>query len=251
MRNDNTVLTIDEEQSEGLSLKDIYYIAKKHIIVIAIIIFVCTLAGFIVDRVTPPTYSSRGSMMVSYEGSGTSITTDYNFSNYITETYVEFIKENAVLDKVSEKVNIPVTTIKKQMDVSNKALLISVTYQSSDPDEAKTVANAIMDTAQEVADSVIIVDGNEKPVYHLLYDNLKVLTYAKKGTKKSHLTRDVGLGFAFGLVVAFLYVFLKERFDTRFKSAEEIEKTLGIPVLAGIPNYEFEDEKKVGNHHAR
>ena len=235
-----------EEESQGLTIKDIFFIIRKHLIAIIAFIVVCTIAGYVATKLLPPTYKSSGSMMVSYESGGGAITSDYTFSNYITTTYVEFIKEDAVLDIVSEKVGIDTATLKSHMGVSNKSLLITVTYTSADAAEAKLVTNTIIDTAQEVADSTQNVGGVDKPVYHLLYDNLKVLTYAKDGKIQSHTLRNVAIGFAIGLVLAFAYVALRELFDNSFKSSNEIERLLGLPVLAGIPEYEFEDEKKAG-----
>ena len=37
---------------------------------------------------------------------------------------------------------------------------------------------------------------------------------------------------------------IREMLDNTFKSSEEIERTLNIPVLAGIPDYHFDDEKE-------
>ena len=244
MEKDKTDVNVN--YNNGITFKDIFFIIRKHILEIIAFLVVFTIGGYVVAKVLPPTYQSKGSMMVSYEGSGNAITSDYTFSNYITSTYVAFIKEDAVLDKVSEKVGISTNDLKKNMSVSNTSLLINVSYKSSDPDEAMLIANTIIDTAQEVADSTEIVNGEEKPVYHLLYDNLKVLTYAKKGKLESHTLKYVAIGFAVGVVLAFAYVVLREYFDTSFKSSEEIERTLGIAVIAGIPDYEFDDEKKVG-----
>lgn len=244
MEKENVVVV--EEESQGLTIKDIFFMVRKHIIAIIVFVVVFTIAGYIATKLLPPTYKSSGSMMVSYESSNGAITSDYTFSNYITTTYVEFIKEDAVLDIVSERTGISTATIKSNMSVSNKSLLITISYKSSDAEEAKMVTNTIIDTAQEVADSTVNVGGEEKPVYHLLYDNLKVLTYAKTGTIQSHTLRNVAIGLAVGVVLAFAYVALRELFDNSFKSSSELERMLGIPVLAGIPEYEFEDEKKAG-----
>lgn len=244
MEKENVVIA--EEESQGLTIKDILFIIRKHLIAIIAFVVVATIAGYIATKLLPPTYKSSGSMMVSYESGGGAITSDYTFSNYITATYVEFIKEDAVLDKVSQKVDIDTATLKSNMSVSNKSLLITISYKSDNAEEAKLVTNTIIDTAQEVADTTENVGGVDKPVYHLLYDNLKVMTYAKDGKIQSHTLRNVAIGFAIGIVLAFAYVALSELFDNSFKSSNEIERLLGIPVLAGIPEYEFEDEKKAG-----
>ena len=54
------------------------------------------------------------------------------------------------------------------------------------------------------------------------------------------------IGLGAGVVLAFIYMVIRELSDNTFKSAEEIERLLNIPVLAGIPDYHFDDEKKGG-----
>ena len=233
------------EENKGLTFRDVLFIIKKHWIAIVAFIVCCTVGGFVWSLVEQPVYKSTGTMLVSYESSSSNVTQDYTFSNYISNTYVVFIKEDIVLEKVAGKLNSEYTLnqLKKGTSVSNSSLVISVSFSASDKDSAKKVVQTILDTAQEVADSV---DNENKPVYHLLYDNLKVLSPAKDGTRVSHTLRDLGIGFAAGVGSAFVYVIIRELSDNTFKSSEEIERVLNLPVLAGIPDYHFEDEKKGG-----
>ena len=258
-----------EESSRGLTFKDILFIIRKHWI--AILVFI--VAGFAggltyseVSKRVSPVYQSTGTMLVSYEGGkDTSIATEYNFSNYITNTYVAFIKEEAVLSKAAEKLNAntelkrPMTfragTLKSNLSVSASSLILKVSYSAKDPDDAKVILQTIINTASEVADSpklddqgnVILDDqGNPEPKYRFLNGNLTPVSEAKRGGRVSHTLRDAAIGLGAGVVLAFLYVLLRELFDNTFKSSEEIERLLGVPVLAGIPDYHFDDEKKGG-----
>ena len=242
-----------EEESRGLTFKDILYIIRKRWIAIVAFIVACTVAGFVWSKVETPIYSSTGTMLVSYESGTSTMTQDYTFSNYISSTYVSFIKENLVMSKAADNVNdlypdyeITTGVLKKNTSVSNANLIIKVSYSCEDPDKAQKIAQVIIDTAQQVANTTELEDGNEKPVYHLLYDNLKVLSAAAKGVKVSHTLRNTALGFGAGVVLAFIYVLIRELSDNTFKSSEEIERVLNLPVLAGIPDYHFDDEKKGG-----
>ena len=234
------------EESRGLTFKDILFIIRKHWIAIVAFIFACTLGGFIWSRVETPVYQSTGTMLVSYEGTNTSVTTDYTFSNYISSTYVSVIKEPLVMDKVSAKTGIATKVLINKTSVSNNSLVIKVTYSDSDKARAQEVVQVIIDTAQEVANTTEMVDGVEKPVYHLLYDNLKVFSAAQEGKRVSHTLRNTAIGLGAGVVLAFIYVVIREMLDNTFKSTEEIERLLDVPVLAGIPDYHFDDEKKGG-----
>ena len=257
------------EESKGLTFKDILFIIRKHWIAILAFIVLATASGFAltgVEQVARPVYKSTGTMLVSYEGGkDTAITTEYNFSSYITNTYVAFIKEEAVLSKAAEKLNnntelnkpIEYTALKlkKKLSVSASSLILTVSYSANDPDDAKTILQTIIDTASEVADSpkldeqgnvILDSEGKPEPKYKFLNGNLTSVSQAKKGEPVLNTLRNAAIGFGAGIVLAFAYVVIRELSDNTFKSSEEIERALDLPVLAGIPDYAFDDEKKGG-----
>lgn len=257
------------EEGRGLTFKDILFIIRKHWIAIIVFIFLGTAAGFTwtkVEQAVKPVYQSTGTMLVSYEGGkDTTITTEYNFSSYITNTYVAFIREEAVLSKAAEKLNTntelkkPIEftagTLKNNLSVSANSLILKVSYTASDKDDAKTILQTIIDTASEVADSpkldeagnpILDSEGKPEPKYKFLNGNLTPVSEAKQGKQVSNTLRNTVIGFGVGVIAAFLYVVLRELLDNKFKSSEEVERMLGVPVLAGIPDYHFDDEKKGG-----
>lgn len=267
---------VQVEESRGLTFKDILFIIRKHWIAIVVFVLAGVVGGFVFTNVysrVRPQYTSTGTMLVSYDSDkSSSIATDYNFSNYITNTYVAFIKENAVMEKSAEKIKtladngeikaaVTAGQLKSNLSVSANSLILKVSYTASDKVDARIIVQTVIDTASEVADSpktdengnIIYkkdADGHDtteaEPKYRFLNGNLTPVSQAKDGTKVSHTLRDVAIGLGAGVVLALAYVVIRELSDNTFKSAEEIERTLNIPVLAGIPDYHFDDEKKGG-----
>ena len=238
-----------EEESRGLTFKDILFIIRKHWIAIVAFIVTATAGGFIWSKVEPPTYKSTGTIMVSYEsGSATATYNDYNFSNNLTKTVAEFVTKNVVLEPVSKELNINKDVIAKNLTVTNNTgnLLVTVSYTSSDATKAKDVVNAVMNKTIELSLSKEGEGENAKPTYHMFYNNLDIIDPAEDGKRVSHTLRDTAIGLGAGVVLAFLFVLIWELSDNTFKSTEEIERILNIPVLAGIPDYHFDDEKKGG-----
>lgn len=236
------------EESRGLTFKDILFIIRKHWVAIVAFIVVGIAGGagwaFAEKRVNP-VYQSSGIIMVSPEGTGTSTgtNTEYAFSANLTSTVVAFIKTNAVLDNVrTEQPDFK----KANLSVSNSTgnLMITVRYASSDPEESKAICQLVMNCAIEEANRK--KEDGTSPVYHMLNNNLNIVDDAKKGAPVSHTTRNLAVGLGAGVVLAVLYVVIRELADNTFKSTEEIERLLNLPVLAGIPEYHFDDEKKGG-----
>ena len=237
---------LEVEESRGLTFKDILFIIRKHWIAIVAFLVTCTAGGFIWSRVESPTYKSTGTIMVSYEsGSAAAANTEYAFASNLTNTVVGFIKTNTILDKVSAEMNVSTETLSKNLTAANSSgnLLVTVSYTSADPAKSKDILNCIMNTTIATANEI---KADSKPVYHMLYNNLNVIDPAQDGKKVSHTLRNTAIGGGAGVVLAFLFVLIWELSDNTFKSTEEIERILNIPVLAGIPDYHFDDEKKGG-----
>ena len=234
------------EETRSLTFKDILFIIKKHWIAIIAFILLGGIAGFTwtkVQQTVAPVYQSTGIIMVSPDGnsSGQVNQNEYTLANNLTNTVVAFIKTNAVLDNVKETK--PDFNI-KSLAVTNASgnLMVTVKYTSKDPKVSKEMVDLVMDSAIEEANRMRTEDN--KPVYHMLNDNLNIVDRAKDGIQTSHTVRNLAIGLAAGAALAFVYVFVREMLDNTFKSSEEIERTLNIPVLAGIPDYHFDDEKE-------
>ena len=241
------------EESRGLTFKDILFILRKNWIAIVVFILAGGIGGFVwskVQQTVAPVYQASGVIMVSPEGTTNQTqSADYTLSNNLTNTVVAFIKTNAVLDHVREDKTLigqGYHFSSSKLSVSNTTgnLMITIRYSSKTSEESMAMVNAVMDSVLEEADRM--KEDGVTPVYHMLKNNLNVVDTAKKGTAVSHTTRNLALGLGAGVAVALLYTVIKELSDNTFKSSEEIERMLNIPVLAGIPEYQFDDEKKGG-----
>ncbi len=250
---ENREMGVQEVQveEEGITLKDIFLIIKKHFIAICLFIVVVTAGGFgyavVKDKVSP-TYKASSTMLVQLDdSSNTAITSQYSFANYIAETFVSFIGDDVVLDPVAKEYNYTVKTVKKNLTITQTSgtLILSLSYVDKDPDVAAKVLNSIMVSTETVSQSK---DADGNPKYKLLDNNIKTLSAAdaSKATKTSSKLKITLIFAAVGVVLAAIYTILREVLDTTFRSSEDVEKELGAPVIAAIPDYEFDDEKKGG-----
>ncbi len=237
------------EESRGLTFKDILFILRKNWIAIVVFILAGGIGGFVWSKVqqsVAPVYQASGVIMVSPEGNTSSQTAaqDYTLSNNLTNTVVSFVKTNSVLKHVlEENPNFKSSNLSVSNTTGN--LMITVRYSSKTKEEAINLVNAVMDWTCKEADSSK-PDDETAPKYHMLKNNLNIVDRAEVAKQVSHTTRNLALGLGAGVAVALLYTVIRELSDNTFKSSEEIERMLNIPVLAGIPEYQFDDEKKGG-----
>lgn len=233
---------VDEEES-GITLKDIFYIIKKNIIVILSIIVAVLIVGSVYTfKIQKPIYQSSAEVMVSASSSDIE-GQNYSLASYLTNTFVAYFKSDLVLDEVVNKLNeqnitVSSSEIKNNLDISivNDSLILELDYTSPSINNSKIILNTIIDTAIEIT--------NKENISELLKDKIMVFSYGKDGQRVSKTMMNLALSLVIGVVIAFLYVLIKNAFDDTFKSKKDIEVVLNIPVIASIPHYEVKETKE-------
>jgi len=241
----------NNEQSNSISLLDILFILKKHLAAICIFIVAGIAAGVGFNYIQAPVYSSSATMLAMPEYTKTSAysTSDYNFLSYVSDTIVALIKEDVVLKetvnylKDEKNIELSKTELKKGITVTADSLIIKVTYKNEIKEDTPIVVNALTHCVQEIANQK---DGSGVYKYKLLGGNLVVLSDANEeagGLRISKTVKNLAIFTAIGVVIAAAYTFVYELLDTRFKSSEELERIIGIPVISAIPEYNLESKE--------
>ncbi len=226
---------------EELDFKELFSIfwSKKVQIILIILIFAVLGAIYTMTLVKPKYTSSTTLVLVQAESNkGNTVTTesitttDITLNSKLVSTYSELIKSKNVLRQVMSNLNLDLNEeeIKKNIkvkSVSDTALIeISVTDENPKYAEKLTneIANVFVQKVSEIynINNVYIVDKAEFPT---------------EPSNINHLKDIIIFAFA-GIFFAFVSVFIINLLDTTVKNSEDIEKKLGISVLASIPKYD-------------
>ena len=231
---------------EDIDLKELFMIFwnKKIQIILLVILFAIIGAIYTIGVITPM-YTSSTTLVLATSGSenkqdttNSITTTDVTLNSKLVSTYSELVKSKKVLRKVISNLNIDVEEeeLRKNITVSSvkDTELIEITVANKNPKYSAQIANEIAKVFSE--------EVNE--IYNI--NNIHVVDEAEIAENPSNIniTKNLIL-FAFvGIVISIAYVLVANMLDTTVKSAEEIEKNYGIPVIAAIPLMEsFESEK--------
>lgn len=231
---------------EDIDLKELFMIFwnKKIQIILLVILFAIIGAIYTIGFITPM-YTSSTTLVLATSGSENtqdatnSITaTDVTLNSKLVSTYSELVKSKKVLRQVIANLNIDVEEeeLRKNITVSSvkDTELIEITVSNKNPEYSAQIANEIAKVFSE--------EVNE--IYNI--NNIHVVDEAEIAENPSNIniSKNVII-FAFvGIVISIVYVLVANMLDTTVKSAEEIEKDYGIPVIAAIPLMEsFESEK--------
>lgn len=226
---------------EGITLSELFQIVWNN----KLLIFFVTLWIFVLGAVytfvmITPTYTAETSIMVQVDVSQSSTTTSDQSAIYVAQNLMATYKEFVVSDKVLEAVQADVpeiasatlSSISNSISVSSttNVLIIYIKVENTSPELAAEIAN------QLVADSIAIAndEGNE---YVLLQDKLKVLDVAKVPSAPSAPNKMLNLviSLLLGGIVSLGIVFVKELFNNKFQSTQEMERYLHLNVIAAVP----------------
>ncbi len=233
---------------EELDLKELFEIfwSKKVQIILIILIFAVIGIIYTMGFVTPVYTSSTTLVLATSNGENQSTTnttnsittTDITLNSKLVSTYSVLVRSKDVLGQVISNLGIDISweSLKNNVTVSSvedtEVLEISVT--NLNPEYAADIANEI---AKVFSDKVA-------EIYNI--NNVHIVDEAETPTGPSNInhTKDVVIFAFIGIVVAVIYVLIANMLDTTIKTADDIEKQFKLPVLASIPIYGADMQKK-------
>ena len=235
---------------EELDLKELFNIFWHRKIEILLIVLIFSVIGVIYTMgFVTPMYSSSTTLVLASSGKNenlpdtgitTSTATEVTVNSKLVSTYSELVKSKNILRQVISNLNMKIEedTLRKNITVSSvkDTELIQITVKNEKPSYASQIANEIAKVFTEKV----------KEIYKI--ENVQIVDEAEVPNEPSNINhkKDVAIFALIGLVVSIGYVLLLNMLDTTVKTPEDIEEGLKLPVLAVIPVYETDIQKKKG-----
>jgi capsular polysaccharide biosynthesis protein len=234
---------LDQQQiveEEGMTLQELFKIVWiNRILIILITLWVGVLGVVYTYVLVTPTYTAKTSLIVQVDSdsSGTSEQSAITIGQNLVATYKEFVISNLVLKSVIEDVE----GLPEEQTISDLQNNISITSQSSGLIIYISVENESPELAAEIANTLVensIAIANDDEIgYVLLQDKLGVLDVAEVVTIPSSPNKilNIVISVLLGGIISLAFIFVKELFNNKFQSSSEMEKYLGIKVIAAVP----------------
>ncbi len=231
---------------EEIDLKEIFSIFwnKKWILFLVVAIFIAAGLAYEMKFKTPK-YTSSTTLVLAMSNTENDktenaiTTTDITLNSKLVSTYSEMVKSKEVVRTVINNLKIEEDEeeLRKNVNVTSveDTELIKIAVTHKNPRYAAKIANEMAKVFSEKVNQIYKIN------------NVYILDEAEIEDEPSNINyvKDTAI-FAFaGLVLSAGYIFILNLLDTTVKTAEDIEKTCNIPVLATIPNIDNFD-KEVG-----
>ncbi|MCR5737628.1 MAG: protein-tyrosine kinase [Eubacterium sp.] len=157
-------------------------------------------------------------------------TNDLAFATYLANDYQVLLTSDPVLQEVIDELDLEQSTdaladmISVELIEDTRVMEISVT--STDPKLAQKIANKVRDVANEKTKNVM--EGIEA---------VNAIDEAKlpQSPSSPNVEKNTMLGFVLGFGLSVIVVVIMFILDDTIKSPDDIEKYLGLSVLAAIP----------------
>lgn len=219
----NDVNEIDLLELVGYYLRHWYLFLVTMLLTLAAGLYICKF-------VVKPQYESTTKIIILNQQNNGSLTySDMQLASQLTKDYQELIKSRDVLETVIRNcgLNDNYSTLLSRINVANvtDTRILSITVTDPSPQMAQVIANNIRETASDHIRGVTDVEAVN------MVENANLPTEPASPSVKKWAVVSAAIGILIMLVI------LSIRFltDDSIKTADDIEKYLGLSTLAVIP----------------
>ncbi|WP_204194283.1 Wzz/FepE/Etk N-terminal domain-containing protein [Staphylococcus sp. GDY8P47P] len=198
----------------------------KLIVLLPIILMLISL--LVTVFLMKPKYEANTQVLVNQKEKNSELMAQEVQSNIqLVNTYSEILKSPRIIEDVAKK--------NSKYSAEDIKGMLTVTTQAESQILNVNVKNGSKKDAEKVANDIANVFSDKMPEI-MNVDNVSVLSSAKGTASKvsTNLLLNLAIGLILGLIISLIVIVLKEMFDKRIKSEEDIEKELNIPVLGSI-----------------
>ena len=219
-------------EMEEIDLTELFDYFLKRALYIFITVIACLVIGltYTIFLKEPKYKSDVNVIIVNKDKQTTSLQSDLAANQKLAATYRELVGSRRILNQVIDNLDLNYSIGQLQQMISvenvNDTEIIKITVSSSEPKEAKVIAN---ETAKIFQDEV-------KDIYNL--ENVSIVDKAilAKEPYNINIVKESVIYIALGMVLSCGVIFVIYYFDNTIKSIDQVEKRLGVPVIGTVPS---------------
>lgn len=228
-------------QEENINLSEFFDVIKRKYKLIGIITAVFVIVSIILSFfVITPKYQVEEKLFVGKAESKINHSYDNNeiqmYQNLLS-TYSDVIMTDDLVQTALNEagINLKAKNVIKNLEVTPKVntQIIDITYKDTDPQRAVNIIEGIT--------KVFIKKSKEL----IPNSNVQVIERANYPINpvSPHKTLNIIIAFILGILVGIGIALALEFMDNTFRNKEDLEKSLGLPVIGAIIDYSEEEVK--------
>lgn len=197
------------------------------------------LAGLLHAATTQPLYVSNAQLLVNVRSAASinDLAQANSLSQQLAANYAQLAGTRYVLDRAAKQADVGVTAVELGGEVTAVAVentaFVNITAQADSARAAARIADAV--SSSLIVASRTLAQDNSSANSTLELEAVQPANTPLLPSGGS-LASELPLGGAIGLLVGVVIVLLRERFDTRFRSANRVAVVTNADVLGAMPN---------------
>ena len=223
-----------------IDLKEIFYIWVHKLWIVILVGIFCSLSlGLYNKYIKTPVYESKTSFYVIHRQDESKTTiSDLQTGRHLTQDYMILITSRPVLEKVINITGVDITpeALESMIYINNpqESRILYISVMHKDPMTAKILVDAVAEVAAEQMCNIM----ETEKVNIVEYGNIPKKPY------NQNIRRSFISGGIIGIILSSAVIIILYVINDNIRSAEDIEKHLGITVMGMIPTEVREDKKK-------
>lgn len=220
-----------QNEEVEIDLKEIFFVLLHKLWIIVLAMIVCAgVAGVFTKTMITPQFESSSMLYILTQSTSITSLADIQMGSQLTKDYSILVKSRPVLEEVIKnlKLDMKYEQMVKKIEIANPAdtRIITITVTDPDPKMAKTITDEIAEVASDrIAD---IMKQEDKP-------SIVEKGHIAESQSSPSTVKNCAIAGLLGAVVAAFIIILIFMMDDTIKTADDIEKYLGITTLGTIP----------------
>lgn len=222
-----------------VDLKSLLQILRKNLILIAFISIITLLAGVLFAKLAiTPTYVSSIKIYINNKVSDTDKVTqgDILSSQELASTYMIFMNDNEVLQKVAEGMDGKYTLNSIRNMVSFEQIanstFIQITAESFSPEDSKRLCELTASNAKAIIESITKIQNIE------IYGTANMPDHPASPSIPMYAL----LGFIVGFAVSYIIFYIRTARDTTIKGKNTLIGNFDVPFFGEVPSFDEADK---------
>lgn len=221
----------DVPDDDVIDLRELFFAVKRKIfLILAVGLLGGCLYGAYTAFLIDPLYTSTSSILVLSKETTLTSLADLQMGSQLAADYQVLIKSTSVMEDVIEALDLDMTAeeLQESISINNPAdtRILEVSVVNTDGELAKKIADKVVEISSEyIGDKMEVVPP-------------KIIEKGKIPTEQTSpsMTKNILLGFLAGIILCGGIICVLTIMDDSIKFEDDMEKYLGIPVLASVPD---------------
>ncbi|MGN0383845.1 MAG: YveK family protein [Eubacterium sp.] len=228
-----------------IDLKQIFFAVLDKFVIILMVGIIFGMAAFTYTKFfVEPVYKATSKVYIQQakdNNDNSQLTSSQvAVASYLAQDYAKFIVDHEVMELVIDEMNLTMgpTALAGKISIYNPedTRILEISVSDTNPEDAAQIADVVAKKAREYINNTIMNDVDIVTVYS------SALT--PTAPVSPNVKRNTLLAALLGMAIVVLIVVIRFIMDDTIKTAEDVERYLGISVLASIPLQESEAEHK-------